>query len=210
MAASTEARRPPKHQLYLLPSGDLETVAIRVYEVFVGIEWSTQGPCLQSPDEPRSLPAVSPSAIWRVLRSLAREPWPIRLRTGIAVHRPTVVQLCFSCIRRTAMLRLITGVLSLQQLYHAYQSLGGFFQARLKAFGDYLDLSTINKVFDICCGPGHIAANIPQSSTTSASTPTRDISGLPTLASTAPSAAFKIACSTRLLLPTSAVPISSC
>jgi SAM-dependent methyltransferase len=49
------------------------------------------------------------------------------------------------------------------QLYHAYQSLGGFFQARVKAFDDYLDFSTRHKVFDIGCGPGHISAKIPPS-----------------------------------------------
>jgi SAM-dependent methyltransferase len=59
------------------------------------------------------------------------------------------------------MLRLTTGVLSLPELYHAGQSPRGFFQARLKAFGDYLDCSAINKVFDIGCGPGHNSAKIP-------------------------------------------------
>lgn len=57
----------------------------------------------------------------------------------------------------------MTGVLSLPQLYHACQSFFGFFEARLKAFGDYLDFSTVNKVFDVGCGPGHISATIPPS-----------------------------------------------
>lgn len=61
------------------------------------------------------------------------------------------------------MLQQWAGVLSLPQLYHAYQSLGGFFQARVKAFDDYLDFSSTNKVFDIGCGPGHISAKIPPS-----------------------------------------------
>jgi SAM-dependent methyltransferase len=61
------------------------------------------------------------------------------------------------------MLRLMTGILSLPQLYHACQLLGGFFDARLKTFGDYLEFSSINKVFDVGCGPGHISAKIPPS-----------------------------------------------
>jgi SAM-dependent methyltransferase len=61
------------------------------------------------------------------------------------------------------MLRLATGVLALPQLYQTCQFLGGFFQARLKAFGDYLDFSSINKIFDVGCGPGHISAKIPPS-----------------------------------------------
>ena len=57
----------------------------------------------------------------------------------------------------------MTGLLSLPQLYHAYQSLGGFFQARLKTLACYVELTQFERVFDIGCGPGHIAAKIPQS-----------------------------------------------
>jgi len=61
------------------------------------------------------------------------------------------------------MLQRWAKVLSRPEFYHAYQSFGGFFQARLKAFGDYLDFATIHRVFDIGCGPGHISAKIPPS-----------------------------------------------
>ena len=51
--------------------------------------------------------------------------------------------------------------LEVAALYHSYQKLGGFFGARLKAFRDYVDFSKVNRVFDIGCGPGHIAQHIP-------------------------------------------------
>jgi SAM-dependent methyltransferase len=51
--------------------------------------------------------------------------------------------------------------LDVAALYHAYQKLGGFFGARLKALDAYVDFSKVCRVFDIGCGPGHIAQHIP-------------------------------------------------
>jgi SAM-dependent methyltransferase len=51
--------------------------------------------------------------------------------------------------------------LEIAELYQAYQKMGGFFGARLKAFNDYLDFSKVRRVFDIGCGPGHISQYIP-------------------------------------------------
>ena len=53
-------------------------------------------------------------------------------------------------------------VLTLPQLYHAYQQLGGFFEARLRAIADYLPLESGMRVLDIGCGPGHIVRHLPE------------------------------------------------
>ena len=52
-------------------------------------------------------------------------------------------------------------LLALPAMYHFYQNAGGFFGARVKAFRDYLDFTAVRRVFDIGCGPGHIASYIP-------------------------------------------------
>jgi len=56
---------------------------------------------------------------------------------------------------------VIGDVLALPQLYHAYQLLGGFFGARLRAMDDYLPLKAGMRVLDIGCGPGHIVRHLP-------------------------------------------------
>lgn len=53
-------------------------------------------------------------------------------------------------------------VLSHPALYQAYQELGGFFGARVKAIRDYLPMAAGARVIDIGCGPGHIVRHLPR------------------------------------------------
>lgn len=53
-------------------------------------------------------------------------------------------------------------VLELPALYQAYQEIGGFFGARVKAIAEYLDLRPGARVIDIGCGPGYILRHLPQ------------------------------------------------
>jgi SAM-dependent methyltransferase len=46
-------------------------------------------------------------------------------------------------------------------IYQAYQELGGFFGARVRAIADYLTLAPEARVIDIGCGPGHIVRHLP-------------------------------------------------
>jgi SAM-dependent methyltransferase len=55
----------------------------------------------------------------------------------------------------------VSHFLEVAQLYHLFQRMGGFFGARVKAFGDYLDFTGVERIFDIGCGPGHIVEHIP-------------------------------------------------
>jgi SAM-dependent methyltransferase len=52
-------------------------------------------------------------------------------------------------------------ILGRPEVYHAYQIIGGFFSARLRALTDYVDFSGVRRIFDIGCGPGHITPHIP-------------------------------------------------
>lgn len=52
--------------------------------------------------------------------------------------------------------------LEVSEIYHSYQYLGGFFGARLRAFRSYLDFKSVSRIFDVGCGPGHIAKYIPR------------------------------------------------
>jgi SAM-dependent methyltransferase len=51
--------------------------------------------------------------------------------------------------------------LSVPDLYHAYQKLGGFYDARRVALSEYIDFSGVKRVFDIGCGPGHTVQYLP-------------------------------------------------
>lgn len=56
---------------------------------------------------------------------------------------------------------IFSDVLALPQLYHAYQQLGGFFAARLRALEAYLPIEPGMRILDIGCGPGHIVDHLP-------------------------------------------------
>lgn len=62
-------------------------------------------------------------------------------------------------------MRDVRKLLSIPSIYQAYQRFGGFFQARLLSFETYLDLRCYQSIFDIGCGPGHVAAELPPNST---------------------------------------------
>jgi len=56
----------------------------------------------------------------------------------------------------------VKDLLAMPQLYHAYQQLGGFFGARLRAMDDYLSFERGMRILDIGCGPGHIVSQLPE------------------------------------------------
>ena len=51
-------------------------------------------------------------------------------------------------------------ILNNPKIYQAYQVLGGFHAARIKAFNQYVDLNNVKRIFDIGCGPGHFSETI--------------------------------------------------
>ena len=53
-------------------------------------------------------------------------------------------------------------ILNHPALYQAYQNVGGFFGARVKAIVDYLTLRPGMRVIDIGCGPGYILRHLPR------------------------------------------------
>ena len=53
-------------------------------------------------------------------------------------------------------------LLEAPQLYHLYQSLGGFLSARRKSLQQYVELSGVKRIFDIGCGPGHTVQYLPE------------------------------------------------
>jgi SAM-dependent methyltransferase len=46
-------------------------------------------------------------------------------------------------------------------LYQLFQSLGGFFGARVKCINEYLNLKAGDRIIDIGCGPGYIVNHLP-------------------------------------------------
>ncbi|MEC9347459.1 MAG: class I SAM-dependent methyltransferase [Pseudomonadota bacterium] len=52
-------------------------------------------------------------------------------------------------------------ILASPSIYQAFQEAGGFFGARLKAIGDYLEIGPGARIIDIGCGPGFIRKYLP-------------------------------------------------
>jgi SAM-dependent methyltransferase len=52
-------------------------------------------------------------------------------------------------------------MLSSPALYQAYQNVGGFFGARVKAIAEYLTIRPGMRVIDVGCGPGYILRHLP-------------------------------------------------
>jgi SAM-dependent methyltransferase len=55
----------------------------------------------------------------------------------------------------------LSTILQHPQLYQAFQSIGGFFSARLRATEEYLALKPGDHVIDVGCGPGFLARRLP-------------------------------------------------
>lgn len=53
-------------------------------------------------------------------------------------------------------------LLRVPALYQTYQSVGGFFGARVKSIEEYLPLKAGDRVIDIGCGPGYIVKRLPR------------------------------------------------
>jgi SAM-dependent methyltransferase len=81
-------------------------------------------------------------------------------RNSIAVHRLTVVQLCFNCILKNCHASTHKrSPLPANSSTTPANPLGD--QVRLEAFADYLNFTRVDKILDIGCGPGYISAKIP-------------------------------------------------
>jgi SAM-dependent methyltransferase len=52
-------------------------------------------------------------------------------------------------------------VLRYARVYQAYQTLGGFFGARLRSIRRYLPIDDGSKIVDIGCGPGYLRRHLP-------------------------------------------------
>jgi SAM-dependent methyltransferase len=55
----------------------------------------------------------------------------------------------------------VKDVLAHPAVYQAFQEIGGFYGARLKAIRKYLELQAGSKIIDIGCGPGYMARDLP-------------------------------------------------
>jgi SAM-dependent methyltransferase len=57
----------------------------------------------------------------------------------------------------------LVDVLQHPQIYQSFQSIGGFFGARIRAIDAYLNIRSGDHIIDIGCGPGFIVNHLPAS-----------------------------------------------
>ena len=57
----------------------------------------------------------------------------------------------------------LVDILQYPQIYQGFQSMGGFFGARIRAIDAYLNIRPGDHIIDIGCGPGFIVKHLPTS-----------------------------------------------
>jgi SAM-dependent methyltransferase len=57
----------------------------------------------------------------------------------------------------------LVDILQYPQIYQGFQSMGGFFGARIRAIDAYLNIRPGDHIIDISCGPGFIVKHLPTS-----------------------------------------------
>ena len=62
----------------------------------------------------------------------------------------------------------LVDILQHPQIYQSFQSMGGFFGARIRAIDAYLTIKPGDHIIDIGCGPGFIVKHLPAGGSTGA------------------------------------------
>jgi len=57
---------------------------------------------------------------------------------------------------------MLKKILNSPVVYQSFQELGGFFDARIKAIGEFVDIQPESNILDIGCGPGYILNYLPK------------------------------------------------